>query len=120
MKRKNRAKEISISDMYCTECGNRGLSIPRIAGQYREPGHLKKLFCICCNKTTNHAEVRPFGAYNLEDFREEFELGRFVNGERIPVSKLKSCKAPNCPYNKNGKCWNSNGNFICEKRSNDK
>lgn len=116
MKRRNRTKEVTISDMYCVECANKGISIPRISGQYRGPAHLKRLFCIHCGKETNHMEIRPFGSYILEDFEEEFELGRFVNGERIPVSELESCKKVDCKYNKSGKCWNANKSFLCEKR----
>ena len=31
---------------YCTECGNRGIPVLRKAGQSKEPGHLKKLYCF--------------------------------------------------------------------------
>ena len=77
---------ISISEMYCTECGKKGIDIPRKVGKEREAGHLKSLYCINCKKVTNHAEVRPFGKYNKEDFLIEFENGNFKNGERIVKS----------------------------------
>ena len=107
---------ITISNMYCTECGNRGIDIARRPGQQREAGHLKKLFCLNCQKETNHAEIRPFGSYTLKDFEEEFKLGRFINGNKIPIAELLSCSKINCEYNKNGKCWNSNYSFHCEHR----
>lgn len=116
IKIKTKSKNFSISDMYCTVCGKKGLSIPRAKGSYREPGHLKKLFCYECKCDTNHAECRGFGKYTYEDFREEFELGRFVNGEKIPIAELENCENRKCYCNKHGKCWNSNYSFICDKR----
>jgi len=104
------------SEFYCVECGQRGIPIARRVGKERETGHLKKLFCLHCRKETNHAEVRPYGAYNLEDFQEEFQLGRFVNGHKIPVSELTICSKAECPYNKHSRCWNSNYSFNCGHR----
>ena len=86
------------SDFYCTECGRKGIPIIRIVGKEREAGHLKKLYCLYCQKETNHAEIRPFGKYNKEDFKKEFRLGRFVNGNRIK------------------RCWNCSYSFDCEYR----
>ena len=70
------------SEFYCTECGQRGIPCIRNIGKNREPGHLKNLYCIYCKKEVNHAEVRPGGNYTLEDFREEFNLGIFIEGKR--------------------------------------
>lgn len=109
-------QKITTSEFYCTECGKRGIPIARKIGQQREVGHLKKLFCLYCQKKTNHAEIRPFGAYNYEDFLEEFELGRFVNGEKTPINELMSCTKTECHYNKNGKCWNSKRDYDCGHR----
>lgn len=109
-------QEHTTSDFYCTKCGRKGIPIVRRAGQQREAGHLKKLFCLYCQEETNHAEVRPFGAYNVEDFREEFELGRFVDGQKIPIAELMSCTNVKCEYNKSGKCWNSNHSYNCGHR----
>jgi hypothetical protein len=113
---KIRKDEITTSEFYCTKCGKRGIPIVRRAGQQREPGHLKKIFCLNCQKETNHAEVRPFGAYNREDFEEEFRLGRFVDGHKIPIAELMNCNKTSCEYNKNGKCWNSNHSYSCNHR----
>lgn len=107
---------MTTSDFYCTICGNKGIPIPRIGGQQREPGHLKNLYCLNCKKNTNHAEVRPFGSYNLEDFEEEFRLGRFIDGNKIPIADLTGCTKISCEYNKHGKCWNSNNSFNCGHR----
>lgn len=109
-------RDFLISDMYCCKCGNRGLSIPRKNGRYREAGHLKKIFCYHCGEEVNHAEIRPIGDYNLADFKLEFDMGRFVDGERIAIKDLENCKE-NCLYNIEGKCWNANKSFICERRA---
>ena len=115
MATKNQGHNIT-SDFYCTNCGKKGIPIVRKAGQYREAGHLKRLFCLYCQKVVNHAEIRPFGSYTLEKFKEEFELGRFVNGDKIPIADLLGCSKTDCKYNKNGKCWNSNHSYECPHR----
>lgn len=98
---------MSVSDFYCTECGKAGIPIPRKRSNLRSGGHLKILFCPYCRKRCNHAEVTPFGSYTKETFMEEFMKGRFVNGERVPIDKLKPCKKTSCFNNVNGKCWNA-------------
>ena len=74
---------LSLSDFYCTQCGMKGIPVFRTIGQEREPGHLKKLFCIHCQKETNQAEIRPRGRYTLDDFWVEYEGGNFTpTGDR--------------------------------------
>jgi len=102
--------KMTQSRFYCTQCGNEGIPLMRKAGQQRESGHLKKLFCIYCNKEVNHAEIRDSGGYTYEDFKKEFELGRFVDGQR---ENMSSCTCLKCQYNINGKCWNSNNSANC-------
>lgn len=77
-------KSFLLSKMYCTCCGNRGIDIARRFGKYREPGHLKKLYCIYCKEEKNHVEIRPFYSdYNYEDFQLEMKYHNFdENGER--------------------------------------
>ena len=91
------------SEFYCTRCGKRGIPIIRRPGQQREPGHLKKLYCLNCNEEVNHVEIRPYGSYRYEDFEEEFQLGRFVDGNRVPVADLIKCSKNNCNIIKNEK-----------------
>jgi hypothetical protein len=81
-------KNFTISEMYCTECGNKGIDIPRRAGQQREAGHLKRIYCLKCGET-NHVEVRPFGKYRYEDFLLEFKGKNFDSeGNRIYPYKI--------------------------------
>ena len=110
------SRNITTSDFYCTKCGRKGIPLARKQGQQREPGHLKRLYCLACGEETNHAEVRGIGsAYTKEDFMLEFALGRFVNGNRIPIAELMICKKE-CPYSINGRCWNSTHSHDCEIR----
>lgn len=109
-------KEITTSDFYCVQCGNKGIPIARRVGAQREAGHLKRLYCPHCKEEVNHAEVRPFGSYNYEDFKMEFELGRFVDGLRIPMEDCLGCSKIQCEYNVNGKCWNCNKTYNCGHR----
>lgn len=60
-------------DFYCTNCGNKGIPCQRRRGHQHSRGHLKKLFCIYCNKEVNHYECK-----NLEDvekFKKNFNKG---------------------------------------------
>lgn len=77
-----------LSDFYCTCCGHKGIPIIRKSGKNKEPGHLKKLYCLYCGEERNMVEVKQSGKYTLEDFEIEFKGGNFVNGER----KVKSYK----------------------------
>lgn len=96
MKRSHDIRRMILSDFYCTRCGNKGLPVFRTAGQKREPGHLKKLFCLHCQKEINMVEVRPMGKYTLDTFLIEYENGNFdENGNRKEpwkqfVSKVRS------------------------------
>ena len=52
-------------------------------GRQREPGHLKKLYCLHCGKEVNHVEIKEKGSYNYTIFWYEFSLGNFNDdGER--------------------------------------
>ena len=94
-KRSKDIRHIALSDFYCTRCGNKGIPVFRTVGQEREPGHLKKLFCIYCQNEVNMVEVRQVGKYNLENFWIEYEYGNFdTEGNRKEpwkqfISKVK-------------------------------
>lgn len=104
---------MTVSRTRCTQCGKEGICIPRRAGQQREAGHLKNIYCLYCKKETNHVEIRPFGSYRDEDFDLEFKTGRFLeDGTRVPIKDLPPCKCTKCRCNINGNCWNSNGNYM--------
>ncbi len=75
--------KMMMSDFYCTQCGNKGIPVIRYDNKIREPGHLKKLYCIYCNQENNHVECKEFSKYTHEDFLIEFNNGNFTpEGER--------------------------------------
>lgn len=78
---------------YCTKCGNKiPYTIPRKRGSMRAVGHLKRLWCPCCNVEWNAAETEEWTKYTAADFKFEFKNGNFSGvGERIlPYSQFKS------------------------------
>ena len=96
--------KMTKSDFYCVICGNKGIPVIRHGAQ-REKGHLKKLFCLCCNKETNHAEIRHFGGYTLENFYQEYNHKNFdENGNRkLSYSQFRA------KLNKEGLLYNEDG-----------
>jgi len=82
MRKSKDIRLVNFSDFYCTCCGKKGIPIIRKVGKEKEPGHLKKLFCLYCNEEKNMVEIRPNGKYTLEDFEIEYKGGNFINGER--------------------------------------
>lgn len=84
-------KKIKISDFYCTQCGNKGFPIIRMPGQGRESGHLKKLFCIYCNKECNMVEISNNNyKYTLDDFLIEYNNNNFTE-EGVRKMAWKQC-----------------------------
>ena len=78
-------------EFYCTQCGNKGIPIPRMKRSKREPGHLKKLFCLTCKEEINHVECIPNSKYTKEDFFIEFKNKNFTkDGQRkLKYNELK-------------------------------
>ena len=97
---------ISQSRFFCTKCGREGIPIQRKKGQERESGHLKKLYCLFCGEEVNHVEIREDSPYTVEDFQEEFKLGRFEEGQRSAMGDLILCSKLDCPFNKDGSLRN--------------
>lgn len=83
--------KIEKSSMYCTCCGQKGVIIPRKASQQREPGHLKKLYCLNCQRETNFVEIKDISQhYSKWHFDLEYDYGNFnEKGERkIPYKQF--------------------------------
>ena len=87
----NERRLILDHDFYCTSCGNKGIPVSRDKRKIRENGHLKKLFCLKCQREVNHAEVSSYGTYNREMFIDEYNSGNFDSeGNRIiPLKEWK-------------------------------
>lgn len=81
----------TVNEFYCTSCGNKGIPIWRKRGAEREAGHLKRIFCLKCGKTVNHAECKPFSKYSYEDFLLEFENDNFdeEGNRKLPYGIFK-------------------------------
>lgn len=108
-KRTNKCPDL----FFCTQCGHQGIPIIRPTAHKRESGHLKNLYCIYCKKETNHVEICDKGQYTEEDFKLEYELGRFIDGNRIEIKNLIKCSNNKCKYNLDGNCWNANDSYNC-------
>ena len=39
---------------------------------------MKKLYCLKCRCDVKHVEIKPFGEYSYEDFKRDFEEGKFL------------------------------------------
>ncbi len=66
------------SRFFCTRCGNEGIPIQRRVGKARTAGHLKKLYCLTCNREWNHVEIVENSIkYTIEDFYKEYSEGMF-------------------------------------------
>lgn len=87
----NKTKVIQ-SEFYCTQCGFKGIPIWRKENKKREQGHLKRIFCLKCQKETNHVEIKDSYTYN--DFLFEFTNHNFdINGNRIKtIGELRNGK----------------------------
>lgn len=82
-KRLKNIRQISLSNFYCTKCGSKNFPIFRKVGQEKESGHLKKLYCLKCQKEVNMVEIKEDGKYRLENFWIEYKYGNFdENGNR--------------------------------------
>ena len=80
----SRQRSTIVHEFYCTQCGEREIPVHRKYGQFREVGHLKKLYCLSCGKETNHAERISASKYDSILFLEEYEAGNFDSeGNRI-------------------------------------
>lgn len=66
------------SEFYCTRCGrSQKFSIPRLSGQARPAGHLKKMHCFYCGEEVNFCEIKRNTKYDYIDFLIEFEGHNF-------------------------------------------
>jgi len=85
----HRTKYILDHAFYCTQCGRRGIPIAR--KRCREEGHLKRLYCVHCERVVNHVECVPNSKYDENTFMEEFTSGNFDEDgmRRIPLSQWK-------------------------------
>ena len=84
-----RTNNAVMSEFYCSQCGTKGIPIWRRRG--REAGHLKKIFCLKCQKETNHVECKENTHYDFCDFKIEYEYGNFTEDglRKMPYGELR-------------------------------
>ena len=84
-----KSKNPIINDFYCCRCGKKAYPLIRKAGKEKEPGHLKKLYCLYCKREWNMVEIKPNSLhYTLTDFYYEFNYHNFdEEGNRIKPYK---------------------------------
>jgi len=58
VRRQNNPLTFEGHEFYCTECGKKGIPLPRQKGRAREKGHIKHMWCVNCRKRTAHIECR--------------------------------------------------------------
>lgn len=74
---RNKTKTMIINSFYCSECGNRGIELPRTKGHQHKNMHSKHLYCIYCKQITEHIECKDEEDIFIfkENFRKEHEHG---------------------------------------------
>ena len=70
------------TDLVCLECGY-VFSINRIYGHQKKLGHIKDLYCPCCQYTTKFYEVK-----DIDIFKYICENSDFLNSEQIEIMNL--------------------------------
>ena len=79
-----------LTELFCLNCGNRGIPIYRQRNKIREAGHRKALYCIHCKETVNHYECR--NSNEVLDFKSRFATGEFTAEAKDSIAFIKAEK----------------------------
>ena len=79
-----------LTDLFCLNCGNKGIPIYRKRNGIREAGHRKALYCIHCRETVNHYECR--NSSEIYDFKQRFAAGEFAEEAKNSIAYIKAEK----------------------------
>lgn len=79
-----------LTDLFCLNCGNKGIPIYRKKSSIREAGHRKALYCINCKETVNHYECRNIN--EIYDFKQRFQSGEFAEEAKNSIMYIKQEK----------------------------
>lgn len=63
------------TQLYCMNCGRKGIPIVRKKSKQKEKFHRKKLYCIHCKREVNHIECRT--DEDVLTFKRQFAAGEF-------------------------------------------
>lgn len=77
-----------IHDFFCTQCGNKGISLPRKKGHQHKSGHKKNLYCIHCRQEVNHIECKTQA--DVIQFKEDFQKGVYADESKKSVSSVRN------------------------------
>ena len=75
------------SELWCINCGNRGIPVIRARSMRKEKGHRKALYCTTCRMVINHIETRS--VEEAEKFREDFVAGRYTEEAEESIQYAK-------------------------------
>ena len=70
-----KGKTLVQCDLYCLNCGAKGLPVWRARNKLKSPGHRKAMYCHSCQQTVNHIEL--ITPEQVEQFREDFSAGKY-------------------------------------------
>lgn len=79
-----------FTELFCLNCGNKGIPIYRQRNKMRETGHRKALYCIHCRETVNHYECRT--PNEAVEFKERFSAGEFAEEAKNSIAYIKAEK----------------------------
>ena len=74
-------------NLWCINCGKKGIPIMREHSRQRGPGHRKALYCVTCKTIVNHVETR--NQEEAKQFREDFEAGKFAEEAARSIAYAK-------------------------------
>lgn len=83
-------RNLETHDFYCICCGKKGIPVMRKVGHQHSKHHMKKLFCITCQKEVNHVECKNYE--DVIEFKENFENGVYVNAAAESISYVQTNK----------------------------
>ena len=70
-----KGKSVFQCNLYCLNCGERGVPIWRDKGKKKSRGHRKVLYCPYCQQTLNHIELET--PEDVRQFKQDFAAGKY-------------------------------------------
>ncbi len=80
-------RKMVTHDFYCICCGKKGIPVARNRGHQHGKLHMKKLFCLTCQKEVNHVECKNYE--DVLEFREKFERGDYEDAAKESISHVR-------------------------------
>lgn len=77
-------RNLETHDFYCICCGKKGIPVMRKVGHQHGKHHMKKLFCITCQKEVNHVECKNYE--DVIEFEKKFKQGEYADAAKESLS----------------------------------